>query len=183
MRKLVARFRNSYLLLLWWLRLRRRVAGRLKLRGHLDGLAVASDFRCDGDCWLGIYREGGKISIETGVRASGPLIVTSVSSVEIGRDSLFGPNVMITDHYHGDSRREEVYETPPSDRTLHSPGPITIGAQVQLGANTCVLSPAVVGTSVIVGANSVVKGHLSARHVYVGSPARKVISKQRPTSQ
>ena len=81
---------------------------------------------------------------------------------------LFGPNVLITDHYHGDVRNPAHLSLPPSQRPLHSPGEIAIGSEVQLGANCVVLSPANIGSGVIVAANAVVKGPVMAMTIYTG---------------
>ena len=82
--------------------LRPRVTGRIKLRGDTRRILVDRSFRCDGDLWLGIHSDDGSIIIEPGVSASGPLIVTAIRSLRIGAGTLFGPNVLVTDHYHGD---------------------------------------------------------------------------------
>ena len=151
-----------------WLFLRRRVTGRLKLRGRVGGLSVHPSFRCDGDLWLGIHSEQGEIVVGAGVSASGPLIVTAVRRLQIEPGVLFGPNVLITDHYHGNPRDPADRATPPSRRPLHSPGPIEIGTDVQVGANAVILSPATIGARAIIGANAVVKGDVPPDSVYTG---------------
>ena len=151
-----------------WLFLRRRVTGRLKLRGDVGRIVVHPSFRCDGDLWLGVHSDDGRITIEAGVSASGPLVVTSVRPLAIGAGTLFGPNVLVTDHYHGNLRDARHRDLPPSDRPLYSPGGITIGRNVQVGANAVVLSPATIGDGVIVAANAVVKGDVPAMAIHVG---------------
>ncbi|MBW6526745.1 hypothetical protein KZ813_07840 [Sphingomonas sp. RHCKR7] len=56
----------------------------------------------------------------------------------------------------------------PSRRPLHSPGEIVIGSDVQLGANSVVLSPAQIGSGAVVAANAVVKGRVRERTIYKG---------------
>lgn len=151
-----------------WLKLRPRVTGRIKLRGNLRKITIHSSFRCDGDLWLGVHSDEGAIVIEAGVSASGPLVITAIRSLRIGADTLFGPNVLVTDHYHGDLRDAAHQAIPPSQRPLHSAGPIEIDAEAQLGANTVVLSPALIGRGAIIAANAVVKGNVPAMSVYTG---------------
>jgi acetyltransferase-like isoleucine patch superfamily enzyme len=100
------------------------------------------------------------------------LIVTAIDCIDIADDVLIGPNVMITDHYHGDPRSHGIFDTPPSSRALHTRGPIHIEAMVQIGANTSILSPARIGRSAIIGANSVVSGDREPRTIHAGAPAR-----------
>lgn len=151
-----------------WLFLRPRVTGRIKLRGEVARIAIDPTFRCDGDLWLGVYSADGSIAIGPGVSASGPLTVTAIRALRIGSGVLFGPNVLVTDHYHGDSRDTAHRAMPPSHRPLHSPGGITIGDNVQLGANAVLLSPAELGDGAIVGANAVVKGTIAPMAVATG---------------
>lgn len=162
----------------WW-RLRRCVTGRIKLRGDISRIVVSPDFRCDGDLWLGVHSDEGAIVIEPGVSASGPLVITAIRPLTIGAGTLFGPNVLITDHYHGNLRDPAHRALLPSDRPLHSPGPITIEKGVQLGANAVVLSPAQIGSGAIVAANAVVKGHVAPNTVYTGIAAQSVRSDQK----
>jgi acetyltransferase-like isoleucine patch superfamily enzyme len=170
--KLAGKLRDRLAWLRWWLWLRRRVSGRIKLRGNLHGLSIAQSFHCDGDLWLGIYSEGGQIRIGPDVSASGPLVITAIRQVTLGAGVLLGPNVMITDHYHGDPRDPGTFDVPPSSRPLHTRGPIQIDDFVQIGANACVLSPATIGRAAILGANSVVSGKLQPRTIHAGVPAR-----------
>jgi acetyltransferase-like isoleucine patch superfamily enzyme len=151
-----------------WLFLRKRVAGRIKLRGRLDRVTIHSSFRCDGDLWLGIHSEEGEIVIEAGVTASGPLIVTAVRPLRIGAGCLFGPNVLVTDHYHGNPRDATHVALSPSERPLYSPGEILIGKDVQFGANSVILSPARIGGRAIIGANAIVKGEVPSGSIRTG---------------
>lgn len=151
-----------------WMLLRPRVTGRIKLRGDTRRILVDRSFRCDGDLWLGIHSDDGSIIIEPGVSASGPLIVTAIRSLRIGAGTLFGPNVLVTDHYHGDSHNPSHRALPPSRRPLYSCGNIIIGNGSQLGANCVILGPATIGDYAIIGANAVVKGDVAPRSIYTG---------------
>lgn len=157
----------------FWCFLRPRVSGRLKLRGDVTRIHVDPSFRCDGDLWLGVHAEEGTIAIAAGVSASGPLIITAVRPLAIGAGTLFGPNVLVTDHYHGDVRDPVHRDMRPSLRPLYSPGGIDIGEDVQLGANSVVLAPARVNRGVIVAAGAVVKGDVAAMTIYTGLPSTR----------
>ena len=55
-------------------------------------------------------------------------------------------------------------------------GKITIGDNVFLGCNVTVLPNSSIGNNVIVGAGSIVRGHLESGYVYAGIPVKKLIS-------
>lgn len=176
--RLRAKFQRLWRTLGWRLWLRPRVSGRLKLRGDLRHLAIDPSFRCDGDLWLGIHSDHGEIRIAAGVTASGPLVITAIEQIVIGQGVLLGPNVMITDHFHGNPQDPSALDVAPSSRALHSRGPIAIGKFVQIGANVSILSPTTIGPNAIVGANSVVRGEFAPRTVNAGAPARPLQSRQ-----
>lgn len=151
-----------------WFALRRCVTGRIKLRGDLRRIRIDPTFRCDGDIWLGVYSDEGAITICSDVSASGPLAITVTKSLRIGKNTLFGPNVLITDNYHGNLRDSEHRDMPPSRRPIYSPGEIFVGSNVHFGANSVVLSPANIGDGAIIAANAVVKGDVVSMSVYKG---------------
>jgi acetyltransferase-like isoleucine patch superfamily enzyme len=86
--------------------------------------------------------------------------------IEIGNDVWTGHHVYITDQNHGyeDVGRPISRQTMPERR-------VTIGDGSWLGYGTVVLPGASIGRHVVVGANSVVTGHLPDFSVAVGSPA------------
>ena len=86
--------------------------------------------------------------------------------IEIGDDVWTGHHVYITDQNHGyeDVGRPISRQTMPERR-------VTIGDGSWLGYGTVVLPGASIGRHVVVGANSVVTGHLPDFSVAVGSPA------------
>ena len=105
--------------------------------------------------------------------ASRFLHIGCVNSISIGDDCLFGSNVTVIDHNHG-NLREELLRPPkaPISQPLFSTGEIVIGDRVWIGDNVVVLSGAKIGNDVVVGANSVVSGELPAGHICVGAPCR-----------
>ena len=104
--------------------------------------------------------------------------ITSVSSITIGNNCLFGPNVFITDHDHGFYDRDSILANqniPPTFRTLSS-APITIGTNCWFGVNTVILKGVHIGDNVVVGSNSVVTGNIPSNCVVAGSPAKIIKS-------
>jgi acetyltransferase-like isoleucine patch superfamily enzyme len=167
---------NLYYRTIWYFRLRLKVNGRLKLCGNLRLLKISKNFSCDGDLWIGIYSDNGSINIGENLSSSGPLIITAINHIEIGNNLLLGPNVLICDHYHGDSGSPQFFYQKPLDRPLVSKGEIIISDNVHIGFNVIVLSGAVIEAFCVVGANSVVLRKLLERSVYAGNPARLISS-------
>jgi lipopolysaccharide O-acetyltransferase len=115
-----------------------------------------------------VHSSDGALVIEEGVSASGPLVITAVRQLQVGAGTLFGPNVLVTDHYHGNASDPAHLALSPGKRPLYSPGPISIGENVQLGANSVVLAPANIGANAIIAANAVVKGNVPSGAIYTG---------------
>lgn len=170
--KIITKFNRYLIFFKWYFWLFFKVSGRIKLRGDLNGLHIEKNFYCDGDFWVGIYNPKGIISIGEGFSASGPLIITAINEIKIGYGVLLGPNVLITDHFHGDTSCESIFDIPPSKRILHTRGAIIIEDLVQIGANSVILSKCCIGRESIIGANSIVFGILESRKIYAGAPIK-----------
>ena len=90
-------------------------------------------------------------------------------SIEIGNDVWTGHHVYITDQNHGYENVDE-----PISRQVQPERPVRIGDGAWLGHGTVVLPGASIGRHVVVGAGSVVTGHLPDFSVCAGSPARPI---------
>jgi acetyltransferase-like isoleucine patch superfamily enzyme len=113
------------------------------------------------------------LQIGRGFSASRFLHIACINKITIGDDCLFGSNVMVTDHSHGNMR--EPFPLPsvgPIAEPLHSSGEVFIGDRVWLGDNVVILPGAKIEDDVIVGANSVVSGYLPTGHICAGVPCR-----------
>lgn len=101
------------------------------------------------------------------------LHIACINKITIGDDCLFGSNVIVTDHSHG-NLCEFIGQQPiaPIALPLFSAGEVVIGDRVWLGDNVAVLPGAKIGDDVVIGANSVVSGDLPSGHVCVGVPCR-----------
>lgn len=99
--------------------------------------------------------------------------INASNRIEIGDDVLFASNVYITDHYHGDMSIGEV-DIPPSQRKIHSKGPVIIGARCWLGQNVSIMPNVTLGVGCVVSANSVVTHSFPASSVIAGCPAKLI---------
>jgi acetyltransferase-like isoleucine patch superfamily enzyme len=90
-------------------------------------------------------------------------------SIEIGDDVWTGHHVHITDMNHG----YEDVELPISVQNQPE-APVRIGSGSWLGHGTIVLPGAQIGCHVVIGANSVVTGHIPDHSVAVGVPAKVI---------
>jgi acetyltransferase-like isoleucine patch superfamily enzyme len=97
--------------------------------------------------------------------------ITSACRITIGDNLLTGNNVLISDNSHGDTSLKDI-SIPPIDRPLKCKGKVTIGNNVWIGANACLLSGITIGDGVIIGANSVVTHDIPSLSVACGVPAR-----------
>ncbi len=93
--------------------------------------------------------------------------IVAHESIMIGDDVFTGPYVYITDQNHS-------YADPdaPIGRQWPANAPVSIGAGSWLGAGAIILPGSVIGRNVVVGAGSVVRGHVPDRCVVAGVPAR-----------
>lgn len=104
---------------------------------------------------------------------SGVYISAQPGGIEIGRDSLIGPNVTILSANYVYDR----LDTPMRLQGQTSKG-VVIGRDVWLGANSTVLDGARIGDGSLVAANSVVQGTIPEHSVVTGNPARVVFTRR-----
>lgn len=97
--------------------------------------------------------------------------VGAINLVKIGNNVLFGSNVYITDHFHGNSNSTDV-DVYPLDRDLVSKGAVIIEDNVWVGDSVSIMPNVTIGHSCIVGANSVVTKSFPPNCVIAGVPAK-----------
>ena len=137
---------------------------------------LGDNFAAGRGLWLHTIGDASRITIGANASLSDWVHVAAISEVTIGLNVLVGSKVIITDHAHGRGYRiapEEMVE-PPLQRVLHSKGPVTIGDNVWIGDGVAVLAASTIGDGAIIGANSVVTGHVPPNTVWAGAPARQV---------
>ena len=97
-------------------------------------------------------RKGGKCTIGNNTSINSNNMIACHESIEIGDNCQFSPNVQIYDHDH-DFRGEGGLGA-----MKYKTGPVKIGNNVWIGANTIILRGSVIGDNCVVGAGSVIKG-------------------------
>lgn len=115
--------------------------------------------------WIGPYfRLVGSGTITLGQRVaigSYSRLEIQGQSLQIGNDFLAGSGLTIVTGDHDATTLEPVSK------------PVWIGDRVFIGVNCTILGGSCIESDVIVGAGSLVKGHLESGYVYSGSPAVK----------
>jgi len=119
------------------------------------------------DC--SVLCSNGELSIGPGVFFNRGCNLVAHKKIEIGADCMFGPNVSLydSDHVFADPTKPYRYQGYTKD-------PIRIGSNCWVGVNAVVTKGSTIGDNTVVGANSVVRGHLEASSLYAGQPARRL---------
>ncbi len=123
-----------------------------------ENVTIESPFHCD---------YGYNIEIGENFFANYNLVILDVGKVRIGANAQIAPNVSIytAGHpIHPDSRNSG-YEYGID---------ITIGDNVWIGGNTCIMPGVTIGNNVVIGAGSVVTKDLPDNVIAVGNPCRIV---------
>ena len=97
--------------------------------------------------------------------------ITASNSVIIGKESLLGKYITITDNSHG-SITDGESTIAPYHRPVTSKGPVIIGEKVWIGDKAIILPDVKIGDSAIIGAGAVVTKDVPSRTVVAGNPAR-----------
>jgi len=141
-----------------------------------EGVFAGRDLWLEAVTAYGSQRFDPKIVIGEYVCFSDGVHITAISEITIGRHTLFGSKIYVSDHNHG-SYSGEVQsrpDEPPAYRSLGGGGPVVIGENVWIGDNSVIVGPATIGTGVIVGANSVVRGSIPSNTIVAGAPAKPI---------
>ncbi|MDO4763207.1 MAG: acyltransferase, partial [Flavobacteriaceae bacterium] len=116
-----------------------------------------------------------EIIIGDNVSVQNDLHLGCINKVHIGNGCLLASRIFITDHFHGEIRREEL-NIAPEKRKLSSKGAVIIGDNVWIGEGVVILPNVKIGNGVIIGANSVITKDIPANSVVAGIPARIIKS-------
>jgi acetyltransferase-like isoleucine patch superfamily enzyme len=117
-----------------------------------------------------------KIVIGDYVCFSDTVHISAISSITIGRHTLFGSKIYVSDHNHGiyGGELQSCPDEPPAQRILGGGGPVVIGENVWIGDNSVIVGPVNIGNGAIIGANSVVRENVPANTIVAGAPAKLV---------
>ena len=123
-----------------------------------------------GPLYLKSLRDG-KIEIGDNVFFNHNCSISSMDSIKIGNDSMFGNNLVIVDHDHlicdgGICKNEYVTDS------------IIIGNNCWCGANVTILKGVKIGDGVVIAAGSVVTKDVPPNEIWGGSPAKKIKSRR-----
>lgn len=117
-----------------------------------------------------------KLIIGSNCKIGDNVHIVASERVMIGDNCLMASKVFISDTSHGEYCNESINsspEIPPDNRTLYTE-PISIGSNVWIGENVCILLGSKIGNGCIIGANAVVNGEIPDNSIAVGSPAKVV---------
>ena len=122
---------------------------------EIDKLDTQPEIKIGNGCHIGAYAH-----------------LTAICGITIGNNLLTGTNIIITDNAHGATNTLKDLQVAPQERALLSKGKVTIGNNVWLANNVCVLPGVSIGDGTIVGANSCVTHDLPAYCIAAGCPAK-----------
>lgn len=154
------------------------------INSSISGSVDIGEYSCIANCAF-----NGTLSIGNFTSINGPSTIfrSKVTNIKVGSFVSIGPGTQIYENSHHTNRLTtyNIYKnlshySPDSFGSLDSEisrenlskGPITIGNDVWIGANSIILSGVTIGTGSIVGANSTVTSDIPPYAIYAGSPAR-----------
>jgi acetyltransferase-like isoleucine patch superfamily enzyme len=130
------------------------------------------------NCRIELFNNGNSIAkkliIGINCKMGDCVHIAASERVVIGDNCLMGSKIYISDTNHGDYSERSVDSSPdvaPDDRPLYSK-PVSIGNNVWIGENVCILSGVKVGNGCVIGANSVVTKGIPDNCIAAGSPAK-----------
>lgn len=97
--------------------------------------------------------------------------ITASNRIVIGRNSLFGRMVTVTDNSHGTTSIEDLSKAPHL-RMVISKGEVVVGENVWIGDKATILPGVHIGNGAVVGANAVVTKDVPPFCVVGGIPAK-----------
>lgn len=127
-----------------------------------------------GPCRLTILKTApgkvGKITVGEGTTLSGTCIV-SYDSVTLGKNILFGPEVVIMD---GDGHPADRRLPDNAENKAKCTAPVKIGDNVWIGLGATILKGVTIGDYAVVATHAVVVKDVPAHAVVAGNPAKVI---------
>lgn len=154
-------------------------AGRIFSSGTRH-ISFGRDVYINGDIWIDAVTTYAGLAYKPSVRIgsrtsfSKNVHISAVNVIDIGEDVLFGSNIYVADHAHGEYRGSEQSSpaTAPAIRVLGTRGKVVIGDRVWIGNNVVIVGTVTVGEGAIIAANSVINKDVPAATMVAGIPAR-----------
>jgi len=132
-----------------------------KMLGRIAGdVLIEQPFYCD---------YGYNISVGRNFYANFNMVILDEAKVTFGDNVFIAPNCGFYTAGHPIDPDER-------NKGLEYAKPITIGDNVWIGANVCVLPGVTIGDNCVIGAGSVVVGDIPANSVAVGNPCKVIKS-------
>lgn len=119
---------------------------------------IESSFYCD---------YGYNISVGNNFYSNHNLVILDCARVEIGENVLIAPNVGIYTAEHALDTKERM-------QGYEYAKPITIGNNVWIGANACILGGVTIGDNTIIGAGSIVTKDIPSNVLALGNPCKVI---------
>lgn len=94
-------------------------------------------------------------------------MLPTIGGVNIGNNTMIAAQCYIIDMDHGTAAGELIR------KQCNTVCPVIIGNDVWLGANVTVLKGSVIDDGAVIGAKSMVKGHIGSNVIAVGVPAKE----------
>lgn len=128
------------------------------------------------DSWLSMNYTP-SLTVGSGCSIGAYSHITCINSVTFGRNVLTGKRLLVTDNSHGLTSASSL-DTPPLDRPLYSPGPVTIGDNVWIGENVSIMPGVTIGHGSIIAAGAIVTKSVPPYSLVAGIPARVIRTMQ-----
>ena len=120
-----------------------------------------------------LIAQGGHITLGKHVHISRNTYINGVGDVEIGNDTMLGPNIVLIS---GDHVFDDI--NIPIRLQGGTKAKITIAENVWLGANVCVMAGVSIGKGSVIGAGSVVTKNIPPYSIAGGVPAKVIRDRQ-----
>lgn len=145
-------------------------------------LHIGKNFYAHSNLWIEAIPEykgqifTPSITIGDNVSMGDAVHISCNTKIYIGNHVLFGSNVFVGDHQHGNyhGNNQTNPTQPPAQRPLSQVGGIKIDEHVWIGNNVTIVGAVTIGTGAIVAANSVVTHDVPASTMVAGVPAKQI---------
>ena len=156
----------------WIISLTPGMMGRF-LRRRFWGIgSVGDNVNIDEGCW---FSHPENLMLDDNVKINKWCMLNAGGGIEIGRNTLLGPGVIIWSQNHKYMRRDM-----PVNRQGYTYERVIIEEDVWVAARATILPGVRIGKGAVVGAGAVVTGDVASFAIVAGVPARQV--KVRPDS-